>query len=140
MDKAAVLNYCRIRGKYGNWVGCECVFTVVYDVLVGCTSIYRRGIKSQSQYSHTRTCTRMYGAPNFETMLTISLYRTCCRSSHHPASILSITSRSSLSHAIAPIRQVHYSTERAAESRTTSRAFPEPIHPHVGHYVRNDSR
>ena len=51
MDKAAVLNYCRIRGKYGNWIGCECVFTVVYDVLVGCTSIYRRGMKSQSEQS-----------------------------------------------------------------------------------------
>lgn len=49
MDKAAVLNYCRIRGKYGNWIGCECVFTVVYDVLVAATSIYRRGMKSQSK-------------------------------------------------------------------------------------------
>ena len=49
IDKAAVLNYCRIRSRYGHWVGCECVFTVVYDVLVATTSIYRRGMKSQSK-------------------------------------------------------------------------------------------
>ena len=51
MDKAAVLNYCRIRSKYGHWVGCECVFTIVYDVLVASTSIYRVGMKSQSMYN-----------------------------------------------------------------------------------------
>jgi len=50
LDKAAVLNYCRIRNKYGDWVGCECVFTVVYNVLVGCTSVYMNGPKSHSAY------------------------------------------------------------------------------------------
>lgn len=49
LDKAAVLNYCLVRHKNGAWIGCECVFTVVYDVLVACTSIYQRGNRSQSK-------------------------------------------------------------------------------------------
>ena len=49
LDKAAVLNYCQIKNRDGRWVGCECVFTIVHDVLVGCTSIYRRGMKSESE-------------------------------------------------------------------------------------------
>ena len=48
LDKAAVLNYCQIKNKDGLWVGCECVFTIVYDVLVASTSVYRYGSKSQS--------------------------------------------------------------------------------------------
>lgn len=50
LDKAAVLNYCQIKSKNSGWIGCECVFTIVHDVLVASTSIYRRGIKSQSKY------------------------------------------------------------------------------------------
>lgn len=50
LDKAAVLNYCSIRHKNGSWVGCECVFTVVYDVLIASTTIYRRGKGSQSTF------------------------------------------------------------------------------------------
>ncbi|KAI9736288.1 MAG: hypothetical protein M1834_001174 [Cirrosporium novae-zelandiae] len=49
LDKAAVLNYCQIKHKDGYYVGCECCFTVVYDVLVACTSIYRHGAKSQKR-------------------------------------------------------------------------------------------
>ncbi|KAI9888075.1 MAG: hypothetical protein M1823_000010 [Watsoniomyces obsoletus] len=49
LDKAAVLSYCRIKDKDGRWVGCECVFTVVYDVLVASTSVYRRGMRSQKR-------------------------------------------------------------------------------------------
>lgn len=61
LDKAAVLNYCQIKNREGRWVGCECVFTVVHDVLVASTSIYRRGSKSQSTYLEpqvdvSRTC------------------------------------------------------------------------------------
>ncbi|KAF2455074.1 hypothetical protein BDY21DRAFT_264687, partial [Lineolata rhizophorae] len=41
LDKAAVLAYCRIRNRQGDWVTCECCFSVVYDVMVCCTSIYR---------------------------------------------------------------------------------------------------
>jgi hypothetical protein len=47
LDKAAVLNYARIRNSDGFWVGCECVFTIVYEVLVACTSIYRGDAKNE---------------------------------------------------------------------------------------------
>ncbi|KAL2106220.1 hypothetical protein VUR80DRAFT_7063 [Thermomyces stellatus] len=50
LDKAAVLHYCRIRARNGQWIICECCFTVVHDVLVACTSIYRRGVRSASRY------------------------------------------------------------------------------------------
>ena len=50
LDKAAVLSYCQIKSKDMRWVGCECVFTIVHDVLVASTSIYRRGLKSQSKH------------------------------------------------------------------------------------------
>ncbi|KAG9231726.1 putative aryl hydrocarbon receptor nuclear translocator-like protein 2 [Amylocarpus encephaloides] len=53
LDKAAVLHYARIRNRAGDYVICECVFTVVYQVLVACTSIYsgqgeltRRGVEA----------------------------------------------------------------------------------------------
>lgn len=51
MDKAAVLAYCRIQNKAGRWVGCECCFTVVYDIMVVCTSIYHRDGKSDGKFS-----------------------------------------------------------------------------------------
>ncbi|KAJ4532221.1 hypothetical protein HRR76_007220 [Exophiala dermatitidis] len=47
LDKAAVMNYCRIKHKDGSWVACECVFTVVYDVLVASTAVYRQGPKAR---------------------------------------------------------------------------------------------
>lgn len=49
LDKAAVLHYLRIQTRDGRWISCECCFTVVHDVLVACTSIYRRGEKSESK-------------------------------------------------------------------------------------------
>lgn len=50
MDKAAALYYARIMSKDGEWIGCECVFTIVHDVLVACTSIYKADdSKSQSE-------------------------------------------------------------------------------------------
>jgi hypothetical protein len=52
LDKAAVLSYCRLKNRQGEWVGCECCFSVVYDVLVCCTSIYRHGMQSQSKSSN----------------------------------------------------------------------------------------
>ncbi|CAN8102269.1 unnamed protein product [Discula destructiva] len=47
LDKAASLHYVRVLAANGQWVSCECCFTVVHDVLVACTSIYRRGEKSE---------------------------------------------------------------------------------------------
>ncbi|KAF1948839.1 hypothetical protein CC80DRAFT_430628 [Byssothecium circinans] len=49
LDKAAVLSYCRIKNRQGDWVGCESCFSIVYDVMVCCTSIYRRGMESQKR-------------------------------------------------------------------------------------------
>ncbi|KAJ4300474.1 hypothetical protein N0V88_003149 [Collariella sp. IMI 366227] len=46
LDKAAVLHYARIQCKNGQWLSCECCFTVVHDVLVASTSIYFKGAKS----------------------------------------------------------------------------------------------
>lgn len=47
LDKAASLHYVRVLSADGRWVSCECCFTVVHDVLVACTSIYRQGQKSE---------------------------------------------------------------------------------------------
>lgn len=55
LDKAAVLNYCKIKNKWGRWVGCECVFTITHDVLVASTSVYRRGLNSQSKPAEKST-------------------------------------------------------------------------------------
>lgn len=51
MDKAAVLAYCRVKDKQGKWVGCECCFTIVYDVMIVCTSIYMKGTNSEREYT-----------------------------------------------------------------------------------------
>lgn len=47
LDKAAVLHYVRILSNDGRWVSCECCFTIVHNILVACTSIYRQGRKSE---------------------------------------------------------------------------------------------
>ncbi len=49
LDKAAVLHYARIRSKAGEWVSCECCFTIVHNVLVASASIYFKGEKSESR-------------------------------------------------------------------------------------------
>lgn len=59
-DKAAVLAYCRVKDRTGQWVGCECCFTVVYDVMVVCTSVYQRGMKSQSKFQESTVAVCMY--------------------------------------------------------------------------------
>jgi PAS domain S-box-containing protein len=50
MDRAAALHYTRIRNVHGQWIGCECTFSVVHDILVACTSIYHQDEKSQSKF------------------------------------------------------------------------------------------
>lgn len=49
MDKAAALHYARIQDRNGQWVSCECIFSVVYNVLVACTSIYKRDAKNERE-------------------------------------------------------------------------------------------
>ncbi|KAK5079609.1 hypothetical protein LTR70_008573 [Exophiala xenobiotica] len=62
LEKAAALNYCRIRHKDGSWIGCECVFTVVYDVLVASTAIYQRGEKAQRRAVEGSTVRRVFSS------------------------------------------------------------------------------
>lgn len=46
-DKAAVISYARILNSLGDFITCECVFTVVYNVLVACTSIYKQNARNR---------------------------------------------------------------------------------------------
>ncbi|KAF2196080.1 hypothetical protein GQ43DRAFT_452585 [Delitschia confertaspora ATCC 74209] len=62
LDKAAVLAYCRIRNRQGDWVGCECCFSVVYDVIVCCTSVYRRGPNSQKRAVEAPIVRRLFAS------------------------------------------------------------------------------
>ncbi|TKA72829.1 hypothetical protein B0A55_06039 [Friedmanniomyces simplex] len=62
MDKAAVLAYCRVRHRDGGWVGCECCFTVVYDVMIVCTSIYRQGMASQKRAVEAPLVRRLFSS------------------------------------------------------------------------------
>jgi len=49
LDKAAMLSYCKLKNKQNEWVGCECVFTVVYDVFIAATTIHTKGLKSEKR-------------------------------------------------------------------------------------------
>ncbi|KAG0649165.1 Hypoxia-inducible factor 1-alpha [Hyphodiscus hymeniophilus] len=62
LEKAAVLNYARVRGRNGGWIGCECVFTVTYDVLVACTSIYHRDEKSGRRAVEAPAISRLFAS------------------------------------------------------------------------------
>lgn len=82
LDKAAVLNYCSIRHKNGSWVGCECVFTVVYDVLIASTTIYRSGKGSQS-----KSLNPVSQNLNFALLTCCRFYRARSRCSHCPPAL-----------------------------------------------------
>ena len=61
-DNAAVMSYCRyvplsisliisslicsLKNKQGAWIKCECVFTIVYDVFIAATTLYKGDRKS----------------------------------------------------------------------------------------------
>ncbi|KAF2002363.1 hypothetical protein P154DRAFT_147462 [Amniculicola lignicola CBS 123094] len=62
LDKAAVLSYCQIRNREGQWIGCECCFSIVYNVLVCCTSIYRRGQSSQKRAAEAPIVRKMFSS------------------------------------------------------------------------------
>ncbi|KAJ5112509.1 hypothetical protein N7532_000554 [Penicillium argentinense] len=97
LDKAAVLNYCSIRHKNGYWVGCECVFTVVYDVLIASTTVYGRGKGTQKRAvdapiplhepraalfvnRFTRTAAIMYATTGVEEILGLSPHQLVSKS------------------------------------------------------------
>ncbi|KAH9909138.1 hypothetical protein F4778DRAFT_215033 [Xylariomycetidae sp. FL2044] len=62
LDKAAVLHYARILSRDGQWTSCECCFTIVHDVLVACTSIYRRGEKSERRAMEAPQIRRIFSS------------------------------------------------------------------------------
>ncbi|KAH7379517.1 hypothetical protein BKA66DRAFT_137580 [Pyrenochaeta sp. MPI-SDFR-AT-0127] len=62
LDKAAVLSYCRLKNRQGDWVGCECCFSVVYDVMVCCTSVYRNGMQSQKRAVEAPLVRKMFAS------------------------------------------------------------------------------
>ena len=64
LDKAAVMTYARVKHKSGDWIGCECSFTVVYDVLVATTAIYRRGPKARRTLVCSSARTPILTEPN----------------------------------------------------------------------------
>ncbi|EME78998.1 uncharacterized protein MYCFIDRAFT_108105, partial [Pseudocercospora fijiensis CIRAD86] len=61
-DKAAVLAYIRVRNADGQWIGCECCFTIVYDVMVVCTSVYRRGLRSDKRALEAPVVRRIFSS------------------------------------------------------------------------------
>ncbi|KAH7302869.1 hypothetical protein B0I35DRAFT_214556 [Stachybotrys elegans] len=62
LDKAAVLLYTHIRSLDGEWVGCECCFTVVHDVLVACTTVYRQGERSERRAIEAPQVRRLFSS------------------------------------------------------------------------------
>ena len=38
---------CSLKSKQGQWINCECIVTVVYDVLIATTTIFKGDMKSQ---------------------------------------------------------------------------------------------
>ncbi|KAH6856771.1 hypothetical protein B0I37DRAFT_426224 [Chaetomium sp. MPI-CAGE-AT-0009] len=62
LDKAAVLHYARIVAKNGQWMSCECCFTVVHNVLVASTSIYFRGERSERRARDAPQIRRMFSS------------------------------------------------------------------------------
>jgi PAS domain S-box-containing protein len=105
LDKAAVLAYCKIRSKEGQWIGCECAFTVVHDVLVACTSIYRRSPASQSEYIslcsflHTIYCIS-------KTVIKIPTPRSSRTSASYPPLVCVLTKGPSIPHALSSFCEV----------------------------------
>lgn len=90
MDKAAVLHYARIRSKSGQYVNCECCFTVVHNVLVASTSIYFKGEKSESM---------SLPSPSTCDFLLIRMLRESQRSTKDQTYLFQLTVRSPLPHA-----------------------------------------
>lgn len=62
MDKAASLHYARVMNREGLWVGCECVFTIVYEVLVACTSIYKGDAKNERRAVEAPVIRRLFAS------------------------------------------------------------------------------
>jgi PAS domain S-box-containing protein len=97
MDTAAVLAYCNVLSKDGQWITCECCFTIVYDVMIVCTSIYQRGGKSESKSSTQagKTDSTLTPPP-----------RPCTRSTCRKAHLLFFPKGPEIPHAFAYLTQI----------------------------------
>ncbi|TID23634.1 PAS domain-containing protein [Venturia nashicola] len=62
LDKAAVLAYCQLRNNIGQWVGCECCFTIVYNVMVVCISVYHRGMEQSKRSVEAPIVRRLFSS------------------------------------------------------------------------------
>ncbi|QDS69353.1 hypothetical protein FKW77_004027 [Venturia effusa] len=62
LDKAAVLAYCQLRNDQGQWVGCECCFTIVYNVMVVCVSVYHRGMRQSKRSIEAPIVRRLFSS------------------------------------------------------------------------------
>ncbi|KAK2817674.1 hypothetical protein FQN49_007975, partial [Arthroderma sp. PD_2] len=91
-DKAAGLNYFRIRHKNGEWVACECIFTILCDVLVASTSIYQRGAVSQMRAANAPVLRHMFACssndPRYSLLSCMSSKFKPSTSSHEPRAAL----------------------------------------------------
>ncbi|OJD12354.1 hypothetical protein AJ78_07029 [Emergomyces pasteurianus Ep9510] len=85
-DMAAGLNYFQIKHKLGYWVGAECVFNVVYDVLVASTSIYQRGSRSQKRAADAPVVRRLFSPAPFDPRYNMLAYISS-KFSHAPRSL-----------------------------------------------------
>jgi len=63
LEKAAVIHYARIKKSDGQYQECECVFTVVHDVLVACTSIYRDNRRKEDRNNAEAICKHFTSPP-----------------------------------------------------------------------------
>jgi len=63
LEKAAVIHYARIKKSNGQYQECECVFTVVYDVMVACTSIYRDKRSKEDRNNAEAICKHFTSPP-----------------------------------------------------------------------------
>lgn len=123
LDKAASLHYLRVQHRNGQWVSCECCFTVVHDVLVACTSIYRIGAKSESKLS-PYSFVDAYGA--------YYIHREGYRCTPDPTHLLEFAEGSSLPHVGASLSQVQ---DAPGRTRAEGRSHSQPIHQTLVHHV-----
>ncbi|KAK9390676.1 hypothetical protein V1515DRAFT_39501 [Lipomyces mesembrius] len=76
LDKAAVLCYCQLLSRDGVWIPCECVFTVVYDVLVASTSVHKHTVKSDGRARQATFIGRAFSHSSTESELRAQMLST----------------------------------------------------------------
>ncbi|KAI5813903.1 hypothetical protein BZA77DRAFT_320143 [Pyronema omphalodes] len=87
-DTAAELKYCNMKRRDGTFVVCECVFTVVYNVVVSCTSLYKYTEKSRQRALHapaiSEALSRNLKDPRFGMLKHLSSKFTTTNAPHEP--------------------------------------------------------